>query len=328
MNNETREFENVTTLVNNTIFDDVFRTIVERMPQLLIPLINEVFHTDYSEDEEIIPIHNEHQTKSGEIITDSCLLIRGHMYHIECQSTPDNIMAIRMIEYDFAIALENVVQKDGIYEMEFPRSCTLYLRHTKNTPDELQIRVHFGNVVAEDGSDTIMYRTPIIKVQAYTKDEIFQKKLLLFLPFYIMRYENSFKEIRESSERMEGFLAEYEEIRCELERECSKEKQSTLYANLIELIIRISDYMLKSEELLRERIGGIMGGKVLKLRSDELIEQGVQQGFANGIKIANQVISLYSTGKSLEAIVDETGVSLENVAEIIANVEKCDVKKQ
>ena len=32
---------------HSTIFDDVFRTIAQKMPQLLIPLINEVFHTSY-----------------------------------------------------------------------------------------------------------------------------------------------------------------------------------------------------------------------------------------------------------------------------------------
>ena len=33
----------------NTIFDDVFRTIAQKMPFLLIPLINEVFGTAYTE---------------------------------------------------------------------------------------------------------------------------------------------------------------------------------------------------------------------------------------------------------------------------------------
>ena len=29
--------------MNNTIFDDVFRTMIEKMPYLAVPLINEVF---------------------------------------------------------------------------------------------------------------------------------------------------------------------------------------------------------------------------------------------------------------------------------------------
>ena len=39
-----------TSEVHGTIFDDVFRTIAQKMPFLLIPLINEVFQTNYSED--------------------------------------------------------------------------------------------------------------------------------------------------------------------------------------------------------------------------------------------------------------------------------------
>ena len=42
---------NYETTDHSTIFDDVFRTIAQKMPQLLIPLINEVFHTSYSEEE-------------------------------------------------------------------------------------------------------------------------------------------------------------------------------------------------------------------------------------------------------------------------------------
>ena len=93
--------------MNNTIFDDVFRTMIEKMPYLAVPLINEVFHTSYPENVPIVQLRNEHQQENGEIITDSCLKIAGKLYHIECQSVDDTTMAIRMIEYDFSIAIEN-----------------------------------------------------------------------------------------------------------------------------------------------------------------------------------------------------------------------------
>ena len=98
--------------MNNTIFDDVFRTMIEKMPYLAVPLINEVFHTSYPENVPIVQLRNEHQQENGEIITDSCLKIAGKLYHIECQSVDDTTMAIRMIEYDFSIAIENA-QKQG-----------------------------------------------------------------------------------------------------------------------------------------------------------------------------------------------------------------------
>ena len=93
-------------MANNTIFDDVFRTMLERMPQLIVPVINEVFGTDYPSDIQVVQRRNEHYTKGGEIITDSHLFIANKVYHIECQSTADSTMIIRMVEYDFAVALE------------------------------------------------------------------------------------------------------------------------------------------------------------------------------------------------------------------------------
>jgi hypothetical protein len=73
-------------MTNNTIFDDVFRTMVEKMTYLVVPLINEVFHTAYPEDVKIVQLRNEHQLEDGEIITDSCLRIGDMLYHIECQT--------------------------------------------------------------------------------------------------------------------------------------------------------------------------------------------------------------------------------------------------
>ena len=90
----------------NTIFDDVFRTIAQKMPFLLIPLINEVFGTAYTEDQEFEQLCNEHYEKFGKIVTDSILRIEGRLYHMECQSQKDGDMTLRMVEYDFAIALE------------------------------------------------------------------------------------------------------------------------------------------------------------------------------------------------------------------------------
>lgn len=91
----------------STVFDDVYRTMVQKMPELMIPLINEVFHTDYPEDIEKAQLRNEHLEIQRKLITDSILNISGKTYHIECQSTPDGQMALRMFEYGAAIALGN-----------------------------------------------------------------------------------------------------------------------------------------------------------------------------------------------------------------------------
>ena len=192
-------------ITNNTIFDDVFRTMVEKMPNLAVPLINEIFGTTYPEDIEIIQRRNEHQTKQGEIITDSQLLIAEKIYHLECQSTQDSEMVVRMIEYDFSIGLETMEKEKGKYRMYLPHSCILYLRGNKKT-EKLTIEV-----VAPEG-ETWEYKVPAVYAGHYTKEEILEKRLFFLLPFYIMRYEKA-------------------------DLETGKE-----YRDLIELIIRIADY--------------------------------------------------------------------------------------
>ena len=57
-------------MTNNTIFDDVFRTMMEKMTYLIVPLINEVFHTSYPENVKIVHLWNEHQLEDGELIAD------------------------------------------------------------------------------------------------------------------------------------------------------------------------------------------------------------------------------------------------------------------
>ena len=88
------------------IFDSVFKTLLQRFPKLAVALINEVFHADYTEDEVIIQGRNEYHSMDGKVINDAMIRIRDKIYHIECQSTSDGLMVIRMVEYDFKIALE------------------------------------------------------------------------------------------------------------------------------------------------------------------------------------------------------------------------------
>ena len=254
--------------MNNTIFDDVFRTMIEKMPYLAVPLINEVFHTSYPEDVKITQLRNEHQQKNGEIITDSCLLIGKKMYHIECQSTDDTTMAIRMIEYDFAIAVENAEKQGRRYRIEFPRSCVLFLRNSGNTPDYLE-----ADVIFPDGK-THVYSIPAIKMADYTKDHIFEKNLLMLLPFYIMRYEKKKHDMRKNLELLQILLDEYDEIRMNLEKELTETGKAELYTNLTKLIVKIADHIFEKEENIRKGIGDVMGGKVLELESERLKAEG------------------------------------------------------
>ena len=258
---------------NSTIFDDVFRTMLEKMPKLVIPLINEVFGTAYPEDIEITQKRNEHQTQNGRVITDSHLLIADRIYHIECQSTDDSTMVIRMIEYDFAISLENMQKENGRYRMYFPQSCVLYLRGTKKM-DMISMELVMPN------GNTAEYTVPIVQVQNFTCDEMLRKHLLFLLPYHVMRYE---KDLDTDSKKRKEFLDEYEKIEKYLEMKFLDHGNEKSYRDMIELIIRIADYVFRDREEIKKGFGDVMGGKVLELESDKLIQRGIEQGIEQGI---------------------------------------------
>lgn len=287
---------------NNTIFDDVFRTMLEKMPELIIPLINEIFATDYPMDIPIIQLRNEHQILNGERITDSYFIIGKRRYHIECQSTNDSGMIIRMIEYDFAISLENIRREDGIYRMYFPHSCILYLRGKHANSQTIEI-------VMPDNS-LARYTVPVLSIEKYSCTEIFQKKLIFLLPFYIMRYEKKRPDVSKNPEVLNQLLEEYASIREFLNQEFLSQGREKVYGDLVELIERIADYIFAENEDVKERLGDCMGGKVLELQSDKIIKK-------NNIQIAKRMLK--DPRFSLEDIANFCELSKEDVLNLKTN---------
>lgn len=299
-------------MANNTIFDDVFRTMLEKMPELVIPLINEVFGTNYPADIPIEQQRNEHQTKSGEKITDTRLKIADKIYHIECQSTSDTEMVIRMIEYDFAISLESKKIENGRYRIYFPHSCVLYLRGKGRSNT-------IGMDIVMPNGQIIKYDLPAIYVENYTTDVIFQKKLLFLLPFYIMRYEKSREKLEKNPEELRELLQEYEKIAGKLEDSLLGRGREAQHRYLVEVIIRISDYIFANSEKTKKGVNAAMGGEVLDLKTDKLIDeirQDVKEEVRDEVKMEIVVYMLKKGINTLEEIADSTNLSLEQVKKI------------
>ena len=259
-------------MANSTIFDDVFQTIKEKLPELTIPLINEVFGTDYPADTVIVQGKNEHHTANGKIITDSYLIIGTCRYHLECQSTEDNTMVLRMIEYDFAIGLEYAQKEDGKYRIHLPHSCVLYLRGDNPSPSQNL------ELVLPDGR-SIEYRVPVIRMEWYSIEKILQKHLTMLLPFYVMRYENAKLEDEQLCKRL---FEEYGLIQRYMEETYLQKGQEKAFRDVMELINRITNYIFSKTENVRKELGEIMGGQVLELESDRLIKKGEQIGLERG----------------------------------------------
>ena len=311
-------------LLNNTIFDDVFRTLCEKNPKLLIPLINEIFHTDYSMDEEITLLSGEHHSLDDlkEVITDSAIRIKDHTYHIECQSRPDGSMLIRMIEYDFHIALEQAAIKDDTCEMDFPYSAVLYLRHTKNTPDCLFMKINFPN------GEHVKYEIPVIKTQVYTKEDILSKKLFFLVPFFILKYENQPLNTKESIAKLEqDFLTIEKGLQKAYDEHLINDYDKT---NINELTIKLVNYLMKNNEPAKKGVSKVMGGQVIETYADKIlkmadakIKEGEKKLKEEERKFKEEkrtiILRMQAKGFSSSEISDFTGYEPSFVKEVLSS---------
>lgn len=287
---------------SGTVYDDVFRTMLDKMPHLAIPLINEVFSRQYSDSEPVMALQNEHmEIMTDKVITDSCLKVADKYYHMECQSNPDGTMAIRMIEYDFLIALKHAEKAGYEYTLQYPYSCVLYLRYTDSTPDVLTVHIKFPDGVSVD------YQTPIIKVNQYSFEEIFRKKLLFLLPYYIMRYEKALSDIEKEENKLQKLLIEYQELAAL----CGRSEISVYdFTELKHLILTIMDHVAYRQKRIRKGVHS-MGGKVLEFEHDILMRESEIKGQIRG-EAKGEARELV---KNVDAIMRNLKLSLEKACE-------------
>lgn len=264
---------------SSNIYDSVFKAMVHKTPKLLIPFINEVFGRRYEIDAPIVQFNEEHEGPLGTRISDSVFRIEDMVYHLECQSTHDASMIVRVIEYDFSIALQEALEQGAPYRMKFPSSCVLLLRHASKTPDYLEMEM--------PDSESFRHHTKIYKTQLVSEEEIFRRRLLILLPFYLMRYEKELSGLDAESDAAAALIRECREIRMRLADLTLLQGDELLYRQITELIIRASDHLLAANEPLNRKVRPAMGGEVLELMDDK-IERSRREGIQEGIALSRQ----------------------------------------
>ena len=131
-----------------------------------------------------------------------------------------------------------------------------------------------------------------IRDRNYTVDSIFEKQLLILLPYHILRYESYLKNSGSNTKKLEQLLTDYQKISNALEQ-CTDDKKSALYIDIIILIEKIADYIIpKNNEKIRERLGDLMGGKILQLESERLREEGQKTERVRAIQNMIKYLSL------------------------------------
>lgn len=305
----------------NTPYDDVFRTLLNDCSSLIIPLINEVFGEQYTGEEKIDFSPNEHfmnrqDGEEQERISDTSFKISSgtetKKYHWECQSSTDSSMLVRFFEYDTQIALDEGEIKKNVLTVTLPNSAALYLRCNSATPDEMIVEI-----ITPGG--TVSYGIPIMKSQSYSIDDIFEKKLLMLVPFHIFSYESRFKEYDGDREKIRKLQKEYRDIADRLEQLLNDGKISEyIKCTIMDMSNKVLEHIASKYENVREGVKQAMGGRVLDYEAKRIKNEGVTIGMAEGWEkgMAEGIVEGMAKGMAKGIIEMATDVGLAD-AEIL-----------
>ena len=309
----------------STPYDDAHRTLVNDCPWLIIPVVNEMFQKKHSKKEKITVLNNEfflnrQDGKQAKRITDTSFMIGSDHYHLECQSTADGTIMYRVFEYDSQIALQDSKMRKEKLVVKFPSTAVLYLRHNEQTPDQMMMEIQMPGA-------TCSYPVPILKVQNYTIEEIFEKDLLFLIPFHLFAYEKDFQEYELDEERLTELTHVYEGIVEKLDT-YAMERRIDEYTKrtIIDMSKKVLEHLTKKYSNIKERVGAIMGGKILDYEAKDILNAGRVEGREEGLtlgkkeKLQELVAKKVQKGLSVSEIADMLEESEEVIQEIAASL--------
>ena len=302
-----------------TPYDDAFRTLMNDCVQLLIPVINEVFGKHYSGNERIIFRPNEHfinqqDGKEQKRITDSSFSIISKdnsedKFILECQSTDDDTLLIRIFEYITQEALDSGTITKYQLIVTIPHAAVLFLRSKKSTPNSM-------NIVINTPGGSVSFDVPVIKVQTYSLEQIFEKNLLFLLPFYIFNLERNFPQYEHNEAALQSLKNIYSDFMLRLENAVDAGRISVYHRRtILDMSKKVLENIAAKYHNIQKEVNNIMGGQVLEHEGKTIYNAGIKEGIAIGQREANVETArrLRKMGMSDDDIHKATNLSFDEI---------------
>ncbi len=277
-------------------YDNTFQTLKVKHKRLLIAVINDCFQKHYPTDAPIELLSNRSflMSKGGKGEADiedrenDCVLRIGEDYYlVEVQTYDDENMAIRIAEYTFIFARDIAQQEQDNSKkkrtgqgypyqrhvtMHIPHFTVIYIKPTERTPRYTEITYAFP-----DGRE-ITYSEKNVFLSDMTKEEIIEKKLYAYIPFYIARYERELSTEKNYQKALED-LAFFRDKMVELHQ--NKELTGDELTDIGDFVNTIVVHITDGNGLEKEATS-IMGGAVLETKSERLRREAREEGLAEG----------------------------------------------
>ena len=172
---------------NYHIFDKLFKKILTLSEKSVINMINGLFDTNYPLDSEIEYHWTEFvDDELKRTLADTIITVnRYNIYHIEAQVYDDDDIVMRVFDYGYKHSIRNRREPDVL---RFPEPRVVCFGDTKKVPDTYTLTVDFG----EQGR--FKYKVKTFKYQDYSVEEINNKKMIILIPFQLLRFRELLKK--------------------------------------------------------------------------------------------------------------------------------------
>ena len=280
------------------VYDSVFWTEINMFTQFLPYLVNEVFGEHFTEKAKVEFKPNKQITKTNDgkmfhnevdalfTLTEmqDKLVRKSYHYEFEAKGTKD--VAIRIARYASAHAFASVRRTRYGATMEIPYSAFVFLRSDSANINKLKISINYpgGNV---------FYYAPVIKIKDYTLEELFKKKLLILVPFYVFKItEREYDKMEKEYEKLEdsnvpidkgdGIVDKIrymiDDISNRLQEFVDKDEISEFEkADIMDHTMRVLDKLLGKRTKVREGVKKNMGGYIIETVYDKMHKTIVEQ---------------------------------------------------
>jgi hypothetical protein len=211
---------------NTHVFDKTFKELMQLSSKAVIQFINALFGTAHPLDSPVSYPNTESVNARGEVRTgDMILQIGDCRYLIECQSRYTEQMIIRIFEYSLLNAWRTrTITEDGRIRLRMPRAMVIYVHAHRDLPEETELEL-------EDSNKTLSrHKIKQIAVLNHSIEDLEQRKLILLLPFQIVKLQKKAKTA-ETDDEIREIVQELKSLQEEINRVVEKAEEEQLISN-------------------------------------------------------------------------------------------------
>jgi hypothetical protein len=268
-------------LNNEKVFDSVFWSTSNALKEFLPIFVNEAFKENYSENTrvsfkpgKVVVEKNDGSLKREEmdalfnLYDDSGETVHSGDYHVECETWARNNIIIRIAKYSVGYGFENMVMTDEGVIVNLPKSCVIMLRAES-------VKKGSFKVVFEADKEKLNINVPIIRITDYSLDDIFQKRLLILLPFYAFVFsDKEYSEMSNDSGKLERFKALLNEIHVRLEDLLDKGViNSKQIIDLTEYLYQVFGQLTSKFDNIRKEVDDMRKVKLIRTEYDIMCDE-------------------------------------------------------